>query len=164
VSRKERVASLDADTFMVSDLHGDVDASPTEPEGLFSQDTRFLSRWKLTVDGKLPALLSTDDLRYDSAQFFLVPGTGTMYVDADVSVRRVRQVGPAGVREEITVQNHATQAKELLLRMEAAADFADLFEVKDHVPKKGQHTRRVEGGALVLGYRRNKFVRETRIR
>jgi glycogen debranching enzyme len=162
VSRKEKVSSLHGDTFVVSDLHGDIDASPTDPEGLFSQDTRFLSRWRLTVNGVKPGVLSTDDLQYDSAQFFLVPTTGTIYVDAALSIRRVRRVS-SGIHEEITVLNHSPLATDVELRIEAASDFADLFEVKDALPKKGERYQRVEKNALVLGYRRNKFVRETRI-
>ena len=37
--------------------------------------------------------LSTDDLQYFEARFFLVPGTGTVYVDAKLSVIRQRAVG-----------------------------------------------------------------------
>jgi len=49
----ETVSSLQGSTFVVCDHAGDVDASPSEPQGLFFQDTRFLSRWRLTVDGQL---------------------------------------------------------------------------------------------------------------
>ena len=37
------VRILDGNTFVVSDSRGDIEASPTEPTGLFSFDTRFLS-------------------------------------------------------------------------------------------------------------------------
>ncbi len=33
------------------DRRGDIEASLTDPTGLFSFDTRFLSKWVLTVDG-----------------------------------------------------------------------------------------------------------------
>ena len=46
------VKILDGNTFVVSDDRGDIEASPTDPTGLFSFDTRFLSRWVLTVDGE----------------------------------------------------------------------------------------------------------------
>ena len=49
------------------------------------------------------------------------------------------------------------------MRLEAGADFADLFEVKDALDKKGEAYREVRDGELVLGYRRDDFVRETRI-
>lgn len=75
------VTILDGNTFVVSDVRGDIDASPTDPTGLFSHDTRFLSRWVLRVNGERLSALSVDDLQYFEAGFFLVPGTGTVYID-----------------------------------------------------------------------------------
>src|SRR5438270_9131498 len=130
------VSILEGNTFVVSDLSGDIDSSPNETTGLFSYDTRFLSRWKLTVDGTRPNVLSTDDLDYFAVQFFLVPGTGTVHVDADLSILRKRTIGN-GFSEELTILNHKDKPVDFRVRIEAAADFADLFEVKDHLTKKG---------------------------
>ena len=55
------VSILDGNTFVVSDKRGDIEASSTEPTGLFSYDTRFLSTWVLTIDGNRLNPLSTDD-------------------------------------------------------------------------------------------------------
>lgn len=154
------VSSLQGSTFVVSDGSGDVDASPSEPQGLFYHDTRFLSTWRLTIDGERLSSLSTDDIHYSFAQFFLVRGTGTVYTDSSVSVLRQRFVGD-GFHEDLTVMNHGREPIELTVRMEASADFADLFEVKDDLPKKGTHSRRVEGNRLVLAYQRERYVRET---
>ncbi len=155
------VSILEGSTFVVSDERGDIDASPAEPTGLFHADTRFLSRWVLTVDGQPLTLLSKDDLQYFAAQFFLVAGTGTVYVDSTISVLRQRFVGN-GFHEDLTVLNHGAEPVSLELRLEAAADFADLFEVKDALEKKGDAYQKVERKRkLVLGYRRESFVRET---
>ena len=45
------VRILDGNTFVVSDRRGDIEASATDPTGFFSFDTRFLSRWVLTIGG-----------------------------------------------------------------------------------------------------------------
>ena len=137
-----------------------MDATPTDTQGLFHNDTRFLSRWILTVDGQRPNVLSVDSLDYFATQFFLVPGTGTVYVDSPLSIVRQRAVG-RGFHEDLTILNHAPEAKDLDVRLEADCDFADLFEVKDALSKKGERYRRVEDHRLVLGYRRERFVRET---
>ncbi|MGC4120287.1 MAG: glycogen debranching N-terminal domain-containing protein [Myxococcales bacterium] len=154
------VSILDGSTFCVSDRRGDVEASPAEPQGLFHQDMRYLSRWVLTVDGQRPSVLSTDDLQYLAVQFFLVPSTGTIYVDAPLSIIRKRAVG-AGFHEDLTLLNHSQQAMDLEVRVQAASDFADLFEVKDALEKKGELYRKAGEGRLILGYRRGDFVRET---
>jgi glycogen debranching enzyme len=156
------VKILDGNTFVVSDERGDIEASLTDPTGLFSFDTRFLSRWVLTVDGHRLNALSTDDLHYFETRFFLVPGTGTVYIDAKLSVIRTRAVGD-GFHEELTILNHDEQPVDLTVRIEAACDFADLFEVKDALAKKGKYTTRVDDGMLVLGYERETFRRMTTI-
>src|SRR3954463_5455513 len=104
----EMVKILNGNTFVVSDVRGDIEASLTDPTGLFSFDTRFLSKWVLTLSGQRLNALSTDDLQYFEARFFLVPGTGTVYVDAKVSVIRERAVGD-GFHEQLTILNHADE-------------------------------------------------------
>ncbi len=132
----------------------------TDPTGLFSFDTRFLSKWLLTIDGQKLNPLSVDDLQYFETRFFLVPGTGTVYVDAKLSVIRQRAVG-GGFHEELTILNHDEKPVDLAVRIEAGSDFADLFEVKDALKKQGEYYRRVDDGRLVLGYRRETYYRET---
>jgi glycogen debranching enzyme len=162
MGEKTTISILEGNNFVVSDLRGDIDASPTEALGLFAWDTRFLSRWILTADGQRPNVLSTDDLNYFEAQFYLVPGTGTIYVDADQSIIRKRTIGN-GFHEDLTIFNHSSKPIDLKVHIEAASDFADLFEVKDKLTKKGEFYHRVESHRLVLGYRREKFIRETLI-
>jgi len=154
------VQILEGNTFVVSDRNGDIEASLTDPTGLFSFDTRFLSKWVLTLDGERLNALSTDDLQYFETRFFLVPGTGTVYVDADLSVIRRRSVA-GGFVESIQILNHKREAVALSLRIDAASDFADLFEVKDALKKKGTYEAQVDKGMLVLVYRRETYERAT---
>ena len=156
------VKILDGNTFVVSDDRGDIEASPTDPTGLFSFDTRFLSRWVLTINGERLNALSVDDLQYFETRFFLVPGTGTVYIDAKLSVIRRRTVG-GGFQEQLTILNHDEKPVHLTVRIEAGCDFADLFEVKDALKKKGSYFARAQKGRLLLGYQRKTFRRETAI-
>ncbi len=154
------VKILDGNTFVVSDRRGDIEASLTDPTGLFSFDTRFLSKWVLTVGGQRLNPLSVDELQYFETRFFLVPGTGTVYVDAKLSVIRRRAVG-GGFHEELTILNHDDEPVDLAVRLDAASDFADLFEVKDALEKKGKYSSRVKAGKLLLAYERQTFRRST---
>jgi glycogen debranching enzyme len=157
---ERQVKILEGNTFVVSDERGDIEASRTDPTGLFSFDTRFLSTWVLTIDDERLTPLSVDDLQYFETRFFLVPGTGTVYVDAKLSVIRQRSVGN-GFHEELTILNHDDKPVELIVRLEAGCDFADLFEVKDALKKKGAYSTRLEEGRLVLSYQRDTFARST---
>jgi glycogen debranching enzyme len=156
------VRILDGNTFVVSDERGDIEASTTDPTGLFSYDTRFLSRWVLSVNDLRLNALSTDDLQYFEARFFLVPATGTVYIDPKLSVIRQRAVGD-GFHEELTIFSHSDEPSDLTIRVDAGSDFADLFEVKDALKKLGSYDTQVEAARLVLGYRRETFHRETTI-
>src|SRR5262249_4219110 len=162
VMSDDLVKILDGNTFVVSDARGDIEATLTDPTGLFSFDTRFLSRWVLTLNGQRLNPLSTDDLNYFETRFFLVPGTGTVYIDAKLSVIRQRVVAQ-GFHEELTLLNHDEEPVDLTVRIEAASDFADLFEVKDALAKKGRYVTRAESDRLVLGYARDTFERGTAI-
>ncbi|MEU6202436.1 glycogen debranching N-terminal domain-containing protein [Micromonospora musae] len=154
---------LDGNTFVVSEDTGDIEATPSEPTGLFSLDTRFLSKWVLTVNGERLNALSFDDLQYYEARFFLVPGMATHYIDAKLSIIRERAVG-GSFREQIIILNHDEKPVDLEVRIDAGSDFADLFQVKDEIlNKKGELYSEVESDCLRLGYRRGNFVRETAI-
>jgi glycogen debranching enzyme len=159
----DTISILDGSTFLVSDLRGDIEASPDQPHGFFFRDTRFLSRWTLTANGSPLNVLSTDENQYFTAQFFLVPPTGTVNDNPTVSIIRKRAIGD-GFHEDVTVINHGSEPIDVELRLEAGADFADLFEVKDALTKKGATSASVDGETLVLAYDRDDFHRETRIR
>ncbi|MGC5329811.1 glycogen debranching N-terminal domain-containing protein [Micromonospora sp. DT62] len=163
MAAQHTIRILDGSTFVVSEDTGDIEATPSEPTGFFSLDTRFLSTWVLTVNGDRLTLLSYDDLQYYEARFFLVPGMATHYVDAKLSIIRERAVG-GSFRETLTILNHDEKAVDLEIRMEAASDFADLFQIKDEIlNKKGEIYTEVESDRLRLGYRRGNYTRETLI-
>jgi glycogen debranching enzyme len=159
----ETISILDGSTFLVSDLRGDIDASPDQAHGFFFRDTRFLSLWRLTANGAPLNVLSTDETQYFASTHFLVPPTGTVNDNPTVSIHRSRTIGD-GFHEDVTVLNHDRKPLELELRLDAGSDFADLFEVKDALAKVGERYTELEPDTLVLGYRRGDFVRETRIR
>ena len=157
---EETISILDGSTFLVSSPNGDIEAGPNQPHGLFYQDMRHLSKWKLTIKGIALDVLSTDAVEYYYSQHFCVPPTGTIYKNPTLSIVRRRFVGD-GFVEDLTVLNHGTEAEEVELRLEIGSDFADLFEVKDALKKKGEYYNAIRDRHLVLGYKRDDFVRET---
>jgi glycogen debranching enzyme len=119
---------LEGSTFCVSDERGDI-SDPVM--GLFADDTRFLSRWILTINGERPLKLSSDKVEYYSAAFYLRnPIAGGLEQDM-LSIGRDRFIGD-GMQEHIVVQNHAPHPVEFELALEVGTDFADIFAVKEH--------------------------------
>ncbi|MCW3819396.1 SCP2 sterol-binding domain-containing protein [Micromonospora sp. DR5-3] len=158
--RHRQFGVLDGNTFAVSDGHGDIVPSPDYLTGLYSFDTRFLSVWRLTVDGERLHSLSVDNLQYYQVRFFLVPGEPTQYVNAKVTVIRDRSLG-GSLQERVTVLNHDAKPVRLRVRMEIESDFADLFEATGVPAKPGRTTAEVADGQLRLRYDRETFTRAT---
>ncbi|MCI4065171.1 amylo-alpha-1,6-glucosidase [Micromonospora sp. R77] len=158
--RQERVHLMAGNAFVMSDATGDMRPDPALPVGLFSFDTRFLAHWVLTVDGQPLSALSRDDMTYFETLFFLVPGTASHYIDADVSVLRHRSIDDS-FNERITVLNHSAEAAEFTVRMEIGSDFADTSEIKN--PRPRRIAALVEGDRLRLCYERGRFTRETTV-
>ena len=75
---------------------------------------------------------------------------------------RERAVGN-GFSEQLTILNHDDEPVDLKVRIDAGCDFADLFEVKDALEKKGRRSANVEEGRLRLVYEWEKFRRATEI-
>jgi glycogen debranching enzyme len=157
------ISVLDGNTFVVSDAHGDVrPGCRLPPHGFFCEDTRFISRWELTVAGRSTDVLSTAHVHYFVAQFFLVPPTNTFHAASPLSVMRQRVVKDVWL-EELVLSNHSEEPMEVAVDLEVAADFADLFEVKDDEIRARQVTAVPGEHELVLRYRNGDYLRETQI-
>ena len=89
---------LEGSTFCICDDIGDVGEKTS---GLFAEDTRFLSRLKLTINGSDPLLLSSGKVEYFSAAFFLRnPLAGGLRQDQVLDdARALRRPGHAGRRD-----------------------------------------------------------------
>jgi glycogen debranching enzyme len=119
---------------MFSDSHGDV--APGSVGGLVHEDTRFVSRWELLLDGVPLSLLKSGPVDYDSAAFFLTNADSPRLPAHSLAVRRLRLVGD-GALEQIEVFNTTSEPIGCELRLRCAADFADLFEIKSGVRDRG---------------------------
>ena len=126
----DAIAILDGRTFMFTDSLGDVPLHSVG--GLVHEDTRFVSRWELTVAGRPLSLLRSDAVEHDSAAFFLTTRHLPGLPPNALALRRLRHVGN-GAREQIAVFNTRSEPIAFELRLACEADFADLFEIKGAV-------------------------------
>ncbi len=119
---------LEGSTFCICDDIGDVGGGAS---GLFAEDTRFLSRLKLTVNGVTPLLLSAGKVEYFSAAFFLRnPPAGGLLHD-QIAITRERFVGE-GMQDVVVLENESMDPVSLELGFDLASDFADILSVKQH--------------------------------
>ncbi|HEV8098190.1 MAG TPA: glycogen debranching N-terminal domain-containing protein, partial [Gaiellaceae bacterium] len=119
---------LEGSTFCICDERGDIAG---ETHGLFADDTRFLSRLCLTVNGASPLMLSSGKVEYFSAAFFLRnPLAGGLPQDS-LSIIRHRFVGD-GMQDHVIVENQSMEPISFELALELGTDFADILSVKEH--------------------------------
>src|SRR5918911_324258 len=122
------VTILEGSTFCLSDEVGDLHE---ETGGFFAEDTRFLSRFTLTINGERPLLLSSGKVEYYSAAFYMRnPLAGGLEQDV-LSVERRRFIGEA-MQDVIVVENEGMEAATFVVGLEFGNDFADIFAVKNH--------------------------------
>ncbi len=158
----ERTLSvLNGSTFVVGDRLGDVRADEGREHGFFSEDTRFISRWVLRVGQTPLEVLSLHESAHFDAQFILTPRVGPDE-QAPCSIVRHRLVDHVWM-EDITVTSHLHRRSRLRLVLEVAADFADLFEVKDGVGTGRTVTSTIDDAGLTLAYERGLFRRSVTI-
>ena len=126
---------LDGSTFCVCDERGDVDGLATA-SGFFASDTRFLSRSVLTLGGARLDPLSYEHSTPHLASFVLRNPLAGGLQPNELVIERERFVGDC-MEERIVVQNLSHRRVEVELGLELAADFADIFVVKDLEPGFG---------------------------
>ena len=119
---------LEGSTFCICDDRGDVGE---DTSGFFAHDTRFLSVLRLSINGKRPLLLSSAQVEYFSAAFYLRnPLAGGLPQDT-LSITRRRFVGE-GMQERIMLRNEGMEPISFTVGLEIGCDFADIMSVKAH--------------------------------
>ncbi len=164
-----RFTLKDADTFLLADALGDIQG---RDDGLFTNDTRMLSRFELFVAGRPPSLLGAA-ISQDNTLFTAhltnrpLPALGEGSIPQGViHIERCRVLCGSRVYERLRLTNFSDHDAQLPLKLWFAADFSDIFEVQGHVRRvRGEYsTHVVDGGRVLLGYRgRDDVVRSTQL-
>jgi glycogen debranching enzyme len=124
------------DAFAVLDAYGDIGVVADSPEGLFLRDTRYLSLFELSFEGRRPLLLSSvleDDnatLTVDLTNPDIHRGDDLTFPRDIVALDRVKLLYDGGCYEHIKFYNYDTRARSFDVSFRFEADFRDLFEVR----------------------------------
>jgi glycogen debranching enzyme len=151
------VSVVSPGAYAVSDEAGDIGLSGG---GLFYRDMRHLSGFALRVNGEAPAPEGFRD-GGSEAEFRLRFPAGA----PGVRVARRRRVGD-GMEEVLEVSSLSGRGTEVVVSLECAADFRDIYEVRDyaHPSARGDLSEEADGGSLRFAYRRGGFSRGTVVR
>ena len=158
---RARCTLKSGDTFVVMDSHGDVGASSGGPDGLFHRDTRYLSRFELTVNELQPLLLGSN-LRDDNALLTVDLTNPDIFSDQRIVLQKdtlhiVRTffLWRGTAYQRLGLRNFGDRAADLRLVILFDADFADVFEVRGlRRDRRGLMTRGLIGpDQVLLSYR-----------
>jgi glycogen debranching enzyme len=122
------------DSFAVLDEVGHAQAGGPAAEGLFFEDTRYLSLLRLTIGGRPPLLLSSavtagnTMLAVDLAN----PELGGLPASS-VHVLNSIVLGPDALFATVAVENFGIEAARFELALALDADFVDVFELRGSV-------------------------------
>ncbi|QBS37265.1 amylo-alpha-1,6-glucosidase [Thermaerobacter sp. FW80] len=160
------------DVFLLTDERGDIPAGAPGGLGLFTRDTRFLSRFELRLNGSPLLALTAEAERGDTGRVLLVNAPaatgGPQGLARDsVVLERLRIVADGVLYERLTVTNHHRAPQEVEVAYEVDADFADVFLVRGYpARRRGLITaRRIDARGLRVRYDGADGIRrETRIR
>jgi glycogen debranching enzyme len=152
----EHIVLKENDVFVTSNAMGDMPSG--DSLGLYYNDTRYLSLYTLTVEGKEPVLLSSSSEHNFMANLQLTnPAlgleSGSTILPNTISLRRNRLV-QNGMRERIGLFNYNPFPVRLRLQIELGADFRDMFDVRGFRRNgRGQmHEPQRAGNVIILGY------------
>ncbi|MGH2766957.1 MAG: amylo-alpha-1,6-glucosidase [Actinomycetota bacterium] len=128
------LAVKEGETFLYSDIEGNLDDRLEFGLGLYHLDTRFLSHYRLRISGRDPILLSSSAERVYVSHVDL---TNPDLYEEDrppinqhtLNIRRIRAIR-GRLYERIRIKNYNAHAVNLELDLTFGADFADIFEVR----------------------------------
>ena len=147
----------DGDTFAVLDSYGDITTTPGVPNGLFYQDTRYLSHLELRINEKRPLLLGSN-IRDDNSALFVdltnpdfILGQQVVLEKDTVHILRTIFLWRDTAYQRFGVHNYGDRPVSLRLSILFDSDFADLFEVRgSNRERRGIATTKLRGNDQVL--------------
>jgi glycogen debranching enzyme len=157
----QRTAVLKHDeTFAVFDYSGDIGALGAGEQGLYHEGTRYVSLFRLRLNGQKPLLLSAR-VKDDNELFGADLTNPDMPLGADrvlardlVHLFRARFLWDGTWHERIRLWNYSAAPVGVSLTFDVDADFADIFEVRGTTrDRRGQRmTPIVDGVTMRIGY------------
>jgi glycogen debranching enzyme len=128
------LAVKEGETFLYTDLEGNLDHGGDYGLGLFFRDTRYLSHFTMTISGREPVLLSSSAERaymsyVDLTNPDLHEGDVVAIRQQTLNIRRIRAVDER-LFERVRVKNYNATPVVLDVEFSFGADYADIFEVR----------------------------------
>lgn len=112
---------------LVTDVHGRI--TGRDPEGFFAQNTRLVSRERITVQGREPVAFSTAKVGAHAQLSYAELGDGETLPSQALYLTIERFLGE-GLRSRLAVHSWAAEPCRMVIAVALHADFADIQEVE----------------------------------
>src|SRR4030088_3369115 len=156
--------------FLIS--HPNATMLPQDDVGFYSKDTRFVSGYAMTLNGRPPRLLDAITAEHFSARYESMSPELPLGPRSEAAADGVLPEGSLGLRLERTIlegvhedydlTNYAMYPVRVGLEIQIESDFADVFDVRNHrLIRRGdlQTTWRPRMGELRSTYHNRTFRR-----
>ncbi|WP_026688865.1 amylo-alpha-1,6-glucosidase [Alteribacter aurantiacus] len=147
------------DVFLLTDEKGNIPKDHPYGPGLYSKDTRFLSKMDLKINGQEPILLSSEaEVSYMASMIMTNPhmesdGEVELWRES-VELTRKRFIYRDVFYEVVTAKNYNPKRTQFNISLHVDADFNDMFIVRGfqngETGSRGETT--LDGNQLVLTY------------
>ena len=151
------ITLVEGASFSISSASGDIE--PHGAQGVFFEDTRFVSTWRVRLDDEELQDLAVITRHPFAATFVSRGQPRPGQSDSTVLVERSRYVGN-GIREDIVIHNLGHEPTSCTITFELDADFAHLFEVKENrVQLHGHRAVEVRSSVMAFSYENGEVFR-----
>lgn len=166
--RIDNLTLVDGKSFFAATVAGDITPPGSADAGLFRQDTRFLSRLELRVNGRRAVVLSACSPQNIAAQSELTASSGEArdtldMPDSAIHIRR-EQLLAGHLYDRLCFENYNLKSADIEVEFKLDADFKDVFQVRG-MPRdvSGEYFEPlVREGAMVFAYLgRDGILRQT---
>src|SRR3989441_4576516 len=155
----------------------DATLDPTGPFGFFSRDTRFVSGYSVSINGRVPLLLDANtrdhfSVRHEFTTRELPLAASQNGAEHDI-VLKERAIGFRldrtifeGIHEDYDLVSYAPHPARLILEVAIESDFADIFDVRrKRLLRRGnlQSSWHEKAGELRTTYTNGSFKRELHV-
>jgi glycogen debranching enzyme len=155
------ITLVEGASFSISSANGDIE--PGSAQGLFFEDTRFVSTWRTSLDAVSPQNLAVVPHHPFAATFV---GRGRPQLgesDSTLFVERSRYVGN-GMREDVVIRNFGREPASCSVSFDLDADFAHLFDVKENrVRVRGKHAVEIVASTMVFSFEYREVTRRLEV-
>ncbi|PLR84473.1 amylo-alpha-1,6-glucosidase [Bacillus sp. V33-4] len=145
--------------FLLTDEKGNIPENHTYGLGLYRNDTRFLSKLDIKINGQEPILLSSDAKENYMATILLtnphMENDGSLVLWREsVEIERTRFINEGILYESIKVKNYFPKSVQFDLSVHMDVDFTDMFIVRGFQNgTMGKRTgQSIEGNSITYNY------------